>query len=83
MNGILGWGRSFTSRPVALTGYIRYTSGTVDNGGKYIENGEQDKGQVFIALGDWEGQTYGGETWPLIVDTRDAATFLIRKEITL
>ena len=75
MNGILGWGRSFTSRPVALTGYIRYTSGTVDNGGKYIENGEQDKGQVFIALGDWEGQTYGGETWPLIVDTRDAATF--------
>ena len=41
---------------VALTGYIRYTSGTVDNGGKY-RNGEQDKGQVFIALGDWEGQT--------------------------
>ena len=30
---------------------------------------------MFIALGDWEGQTYGGETWPLIVDTRDAATF--------
>lgn len=69
MNGILGWGRPFSSRPIALTGYIRYTSGTVDKGGSHIAKGEQDKGQVFIALGDWKGESYNGETWPVIIRT--------------
>ena len=69
MNGVLGWGRPFSSRPIALTGYIRYTSGTVDKGGSHIAKGEQDKGQVFIALGDWKGESYNGETWPVIIKT--------------
>lgn len=70
-NGILGWGRPFTSRPRALRGYVRYQSNTVnyDNGCEFINTGDADKGSVFIVLGNWPGETYGGETWPVIVKT--------------
>lgn len=69
-NGILGWGRPFTSRPAKLRVYVRYNSGIVDNGvpGR-INNGEQDKGIIYVAVGDWAGETYNGETWPKIIKT--------------
>lgn len=70
-NGILGWGRPFTSRPIALKGYIRYEPKTVDmeNNCSYIKSGDMDKGCIYIALGNWVGDTGGGETWPVIVET--------------
>lgn len=57
-DGILGWGRPFTSRPIALTGWIRYNSGKVNYADSHIGNNEQDQGYIFIALGDWQEETY-------------------------
>lgn len=70
-NGVLGWGRPFTSRPTALHGYVRYISSTVnyDNNCEFINNGDADQGQIYIVLGDWKGEVYNGETWPVVVKT--------------
>ena len=70
-NGVLGWGRPFESRPTALRGYVRYQSNTVnyDNSCEFIDKGDPDIGSIFIVLGNWPGETYGGETWPVIVRT--------------
>lgn len=70
-NGTLGWGRPFTSRPVALKGYIRYEPKAVDmtNNCSYINEGDMDKGQIYIALGNWVGETANGETWPVSIKT--------------
>nr|WP_302829227.1 DUF4493 domain-containing protein [uncultured Bacteroides sp.] len=70
-NGTLGWGRPFTSRPVALKGYIRYIPNTVNmtNNCSYISEGDMDKGQIYIALGNWVGESANGETWPVIIKT--------------
>lgn len=73
-NGVLGWGRVFSSRPIAITGWIRYDSGIVDvpkDG--YISKGEQDQGYVFIALGDWQGEDFNGTKWPVIIKTKNAS----------
>ena len=73
-DGILGWGRPFTSRPIALTGWIRYNSGKVNYADSHIGNNEQDQGYIFIALGDWQEETYTykGDTysWKRIVATK-------------
>ncbi|WP_308756541.1 DUF4493 domain-containing protein [uncultured Bacteroides sp.] len=70
-NGVLGWGRPFASRPTALRGYIRYLSNTVNYNNKceFINQGDPDIGSIFIVLGNWPGETYGGETWPVVVKT--------------
>ena len=70
-NGVLGWGRPFISRPKALKGYIRYEPKAVDmtNNCSYINEGDMDKGQIYIALGNWVGETSNGETWPVIIKT--------------
>lgn len=73
-DGILGWGRSFTSRPIALTGWIRYNSGKVNYADSHIGNNEQDQGYIFIALGDWQEETYTYKgvtySWERIVATK-------------
>ena len=70
-NGVLGWGRPFSSRPTALKGYIRYEPKNVDmtNNCSYINEGDMDKGQIYVALGNWVGETSNGETWPVIIKT--------------
>lgn len=70
-NGVLGWGRPFASRPTALRGYIRYQSNPVnyDNNCEFIDKDDPDIGSIFIVLGNWPGENYGGETWPVIVKT--------------
>lgn len=86
-NGILGWGRPFSSRPIALTGWIRYNSGKVDNPKSgYIESNEQDQGYIFIALGDWENETYYSDsnkktyTWTQVIATKPVKLFDHSKE---
>lgn len=71
-NGILGWGRPFASRPIALQGYIKYRPSTVSsdweyNGGK-LEKGKPDRGIIYIALGDWSKNANYPE-WPVVVRT--------------
>lgn len=80
-NGVLGWGRPFTSRPIALTGYIRYVPGTISSYPKEPElnKGDKDKGYIFISVGDWEEQTDKSETWPRIINTSNTSTFFNSK----
>lgn len=75
-HGVLGFGRSFTSRPKSLHGYIRYESGVVDKGGDKISNGEQDQGIIYIALTSGEGESYDdGTQWSCIVRTKSQKYF--------
>lgn len=84
-NGIIGFGRPFTERPLALRGWAKYTQGTITHS-KHdsVAVGDLDQGSIYIALGTWDAETYGldstGEilgdsTTPIIVDTRDKNTF--------
>ena len=73
-DGVLGWGRPCTSRPKALKVWVRYEPGTVDNGGSHIADGETDQGIIYVAVGDWAGQEYDGETWPFVVKTKNSSS---------
>lgn len=88
-NGIVGFGRKFNSRPVALRLWVKYNCGDIDRigtlpAGSTLSMGDKDTGSIFIALGDWTKEEYGvdasGEIkgtdeYPVIVDTRDKGTF--------
>lgn len=74
-DGVLGWGRPCTSRPKALKVWVRYEPGTVDEGKEtHISKGETDQGIIYVAVGDWAGQEYGGETWPFVVQTKNSSS---------
>ena len=53
----LDWGVPFGSRPVALKGYYKYTSKSINRtgSGKDSYKGQPDKAQITIALADWNG----------------------------
>lgn len=88
-NGIVGFGRKFTSRPVALRFWIKYNCGDIDRigtlpAGSELKIGDKDTGSVFIALGDWTKEEYGVDAdgvvkgtdeYPVVVDTRSKGTF--------
>ena len=88
-NGIVGFGHKFTSRPLALRFWIKYNCGAIDRigelpNGSALQLGDNDTGSIFIALGDWtkeeygldaDGKIKGTDDIPVIVDTRNKATF--------
>lgn len=88
-NGIVGFGRKFVSRPAALRFWIKYNCGAIDRigtlpTGSELQIGDNDTGSVFIALGDWtkeeygvdaDGEIKGSDDSPVIIDTRNKATF--------
>lgn len=76
-HGVLGLGRPFTSRPIALRGYVKYISGNVDKGGDKISNNTPDQGIIYMALTDDRGPAYehGGEKWSFIIKTKDKQFF--------
>lgn len=49
---LLDFGRPYTSRPSALKGYYKYTSGVIDNAGSKFESmiGQKDSCHIYIAL---------------------------------
>lgn len=72
-NGVLGWGRPFTSRPKALRGYVHYTPAKIeyadsDAPAEYVK-GEMDRGIIYIAIVDNTKTSYKAESWPCIVNT--------------
>ena len=73
--GILGWGRSCTSRPSALKVWVRYIPGEVDFPG-HLEEGSLDNGIIYVAVGDWQSSDseYGAE-WPVVVRTKGPSLF--------
>ena len=80
-HGLVAFGRKFTHRPTALKGWVKYNCGVIDcypsgTNPKIPGIGSPDRGSIFIALGDWDYNVYGGnEESPVIVDTRDESTF--------
>ncbi len=82
--GIIALGRPFTERPLGLTGWVKYDSGSVTNSGGYLSKGDDDMGSIYIALGEWDynvdgkdsnGNVVGDADSPFVVDTRDESTF--------
>lgn len=79
--GIVNFGRPFTNRPRKLSFMMKYQCGQVDyvNGypsGAPVAVGDQDRCQIFIALGDWDYHKYGGtKTSPVSVNTTKTETF--------
>jgi hypothetical protein len=54
----LDWGVPFSSRPVALKGYYKYSPKAIDNAKSphTDKKGQMDKCQITIALADWTSQ---------------------------
>lgn len=75
--GILGWGRPWKSRPLALRAWVRYTPGSVDyTETDKIKKGDQDKGIIYIAVGDWtSNDAHYGSQWPVVVRTLGPSLF--------
>lgn len=54
-DGVLSFGRPFTSRPTALKGYYKYTSTPISATSlAEVPKGTPDTGTIYIALGDWD-----------------------------
>ena len=64
-NGIVGFGRPFTQRPVALKGWVKIYPwlitdvGTTQPTGMTIAKGDPDNGIIYVALGTWTPAEYG------------------------
>ena len=63
--GKVNFGRPWTTRPRYLRFALKYQPGLIDNINGYPANapvnmGDPDRGQVYIALGDWDYRKYGG-----------------------
>ncbi len=75
-DGVLGFGRPFTSRPKSLKGYVRYEPATVEfTSTDYpeVKSGDMDKGIIYIVIfSDEAKETYSGEEWPFVVQTKKA-----------
>ncbi|MBD5249021.1 MAG: DUF4493 domain-containing protein [Barnesiella sp.] len=82
MDGILGWGRTFTARPKALKGYVKYTPAAVDNTSNdvsEVKKGDLDQGIIYIALLDNTLENANSnkvdnsiKEWPVIVKTKSS-----------
>lgn len=84
-DGILGWGRAFTSRPVAVKLYAKYTPGIAVNrkgaNDSYIPAGQPDKGIIYIALtDDTLDPAYDGKQWPFVIKTASSGQRLFSKD---
>lgn len=79
-DGVLGWGRPFTSRPKALKGYVKYIPQAVtDANGGDLNKGDMDQGIIYIAILDGTTKSYNGESWPVIIKTKKAVRTLFSK----
>lgn len=81
--GMVNFGRPWTTRPVALKLYCRYTTSNVDIIGKKMPPGvnltksDYDRAQIKVALGTWDYRTYGGtKESPVHINTTNADTFV-------
>lgn len=86
-DGILGWGRSFTSRPTAVKVWVKYNPGTVVKSGAvdgYLNIGDSDRGVVYMALtdGTLDSYTFKSNTyeWPVVVRTKKTARRLFSED---
>lgn len=71
-NGILGWGRKWTSRPEKLTAWVKYTPASISKSDASlgVNSGDPDKGILYIALLDDTRVDVNGEQWPVEIRTK-------------
>ena len=76
--GTVYFGRPFVGRPSKLRFWIKYSTGLVDHTeNKKITKDDYDIGQVKVALGTWDPDTYGGtDNSPVFINTTDESTFV-------
>lgn len=81
-NGIVGFGRPFTSHPTGLRGRVKYAGGAINRVGSVpagvaIEKDKTpDTGIIYMAVGTWSAEKYGGRgEVPIAIDTRNTSTF--------
>ena len=79
-NGVLGWGRPFTSRPKAMKVWVRYTPVAITDvggapAGVSVSKGDMDTGIIYTALVDDTKTTYGSKAWPSVVNTKTQEFF--------
>ena len=81
--GMVNFGRPWTTRPVAIRMYCRYTTSNIDILGKKMPPGvnltkaDFDRAQIKVALGTWDYRTYGGtKESPVHINTTNADTFV-------
>ena len=86
-NGVLGFGRPFSSKPAKMEFDYKYKTSTItrcgDSSYEYLK-GKPDSCQVYILLADWEGEVYNGKNneykgqkFPFIIRTRPSERHLI------
>lgn len=82
LDGLVNFGRPSTARPVALHGWVKYNCGAIDELGRVpaarpdLEKGQNDEGQIMIAVGNWTAEEYGGsQECPVVVNTKDESTY--------
>lgn len=80
--GKVNFGRPWTSRPVALKLYCKYTTGKMDiikgaPAGLNLSKEDYDRAEIKFAIGDWDYRKYGGtKESPVHVNTTDSRTFI-------
>ena len=81
--GMVNFGRPWTTRPVAIRLYCKYTTSHIDIIGKKMPPGvtltkdDYDRAQIKVALGTWDYRTYGGtKESPVHINTTNANTFV-------
>lgn len=80
--GMVNFGRPWTTRPMALKLYCRYTTGKMDiikgsPAGVTLTKDDYDLAEIKFALGKWDYRKYGGTPEsPVHVNTTDASTFI-------
>lgn len=82
-DGVLGWGRPWTSRPKALKGWMHYTPaeiGWVGSGTPSgVAKGDMDTAIIYIAILDSSTKEHKGENFPVIVKTKSSERTLFNK----
>lgn len=61
-DGILGFGRNWSSRPVKLRGYYKYNMSPIEYTSSAaavsnVKKGDNDNAHIYAAVGDWENET--------------------------
>lgn len=75
-DGVLGWGRQFNARPKALRCWVKYTPAAVTyadsaNPDGVVKN-DMDRGVIYVALMNDSKTAYNGESWPVVVKTKES-----------
>ena len=84
-NGKVNFGRPFTSRPVALRGWIKFQNGKIDRigdqpDGMTLTTDDYDEGSIYISVGTWTAAEYGGtDESPVQVYTKKEERTLFNK----